>query len=99
MAASLCGGRQLVLAARACLDPEDLRHRREADLELLGARLLGRPVALYLTARGVEGLRQGIAVVAVAPGEHLDRDRGAAEANAGADGRVGPLHQPLEQDG
>ena len=70
--------------AVAVLDPEDLRHRREADLELLGGRLLGRQVALDLAAGRVEGLGQGLAVVAVAPGEHLDRERGAAEADAGA---------------
>jgi hypothetical protein len=78
------------------LDPEDLRHRRQPDLELLGRRLLGRPAALDLPARGVEGLGQGIAVVAVAPGEHLDRDRGAAETDAGTGDRVRPLDQALQ---
>src|ERR1700733_8377889 len=78
-AVSLCGRRQRVRTV-AVLHPEDLRHRRQADLELLRRRLLGRPVALDLATGGVEGLGQGIAVVAVAPGEHLHRGRGAAEA-------------------
>src|ERR1700679_405666 len=86
-AASLCGGRQVVPAA-AVLDSEDLRHRRQPDLELLRRRLLGRQVALDLPPGSVEGLGQGIAVVAVAPGEHLDRDRCAAEADSGARHRV-----------
>ena len=34
--------------------------------------------------------------MAVAPGEHLDRDRGAAEADAGAGGRVRLLDQALQ---
>ena len=54
-------------------------------------------MALDLAAGGVEGLGQRIAVVAVAPGEHLDRDRGAAEADAGAGGGVRVLDQPLQQ--
>ena len=73
------------------LDAKDLGHRRDPDLELLGGRLLGRQVALDLAAGGVEGLGQRRAVVAVAPGEHLDRERGAAEADAGAGERAGGL--------
>src|SRR5438046_6504627 len=80
------------------LDAEDLPHRRDSDLELLGGRLLRRPVALDFPAGSVEGLGQRLAVVAVAPGEHLDRDRGAAEADAGAGGGAGALDQALEQD-
>src|SRR5260370_37948231 len=95
-AASLCGRRQVVPAV-APLDPEDLRHRRQADLELLRRRLPGRQVALDLSPGSVEGLGQGVAMVAVAPGEHLDRDRGAAEADADADGRPRPLDQALQQ--
>ena len=68
------------------LGAEDLGHRREADLELVGARLLGRPVALDLPARRVEGLGQRLAVVPVGPGEGLDRERGARKA----DERRGP---------
>ena len=59
-------------------------------------RLLGRQVALDLAAGRVERLGQRSAVVAVAPGEHLDRDRGAAEADRGARERARPLDQPLQ---
>src|SRR3982750_390100 len=83
-ARSLCG-----------LGPEDLRQGGDPDLELLRRRLLGRDPALDLTARRVEGLGQRLAVVAVAPGEHLDRERGAAEADPGAGGRARALDQPL----
>ena len=76
---------------------EDLGHRRDADLELLGGRLLGRQVALDLPAGGVEGLGQRLAVVAVAPGEHLDRERGAAEADRRRGRRARALDQALEQ--
>src|SRR4029077_13425867 len=78
---SLCGP-----LARGGLDPDDLGHRREADLELRGARLLGRPEALDLTAGGVEGLGERLAVVAVRPGEGLDRGGGAGQADEGAGG-------------
>src|SRR4051812_26791705 len=81
------------------LDPEDLFQRRDCDLELLGRGLLGRPVALDLAAGGVKGLGERVAVVAVAPGEHLDRERGAAEGDTGAGGGARVLDQPLEQDG
>ena len=47
----------------------------------------------------VEGLGERGAVVAIAPGEHLDRQRGAAEADPGAGHRPGALDQPLEQHG
>src|SRR3954454_2827039 len=66
------------------LDPEDLFQRRDCDLELLGRGLLSRPVALDFPPGGMEGLGQRVAVVAVAPGEHLDRERGDAEGDAGA---------------
>src|SRR4029077_12809432 len=94
-AASLCGRGKGVLAV-AALDPEDLGHRGEADLELLGTRLPGRQVALDLAAGRVEGLGQGIAVVAVAPGEHLDRDRGAGEADGGAGEGARALDPPRQ---
>src|SRR5689334_12950241 len=94
---SLCGRRRLVLAA--LLDPEDLLQRRDPDLELLGGRLLRRQVALDLATGGVEGLGQGLAVVAIAPGEHLDRQRSAAEADPGAGRLARLLDQPLEQEG
>src|SRR5690349_19313096 len=87
-ARSLCG-----------LGPEDLLQRRDRDLELVGRRLLRRPMALNFATGGVEGLGKGIAIVAVAPGEHLDRERGAAEADAGAYRRARAGDQPLEQDG
>src|SRR5215218_9251436 len=87
-ARSLCG-----------LGAEDLLQRRDRHLELRGRRLLRRPMALDLATRSVEGLGQGIAVVAVAPGEHLDRERGAAEADAGASRRARAGDQPLEQEG
>ena len=82
----------------ARLGAEDLGHRREADLELLGARLLGRQQALDLAAGGVEGLGERLAVVAVAPGEHLDRERGAARPTPARVACEGLLDQALEQD-
>ena len=85
------------VALAAVLDAEDLGQRRDADLELLGRRLLGRQVALDLAAGRVERLGQRGAVVAVAPGEHLHRERGAAEADRGARQRARPLDQPLQQ--
>ena len=75
--------------SRPSLGAEDLGQRGDPDLELLGRRLLGREQALDLAAGRVEGLGQRVAVVAVAPGEHLDRERGAAEADAGAGGGLG----------
>src|ERR1043165_8106472 len=91
---SLCGRRRggrdgafgPIATLVAFLDPKDLGERRDRDFELLGRRLLRRPVALDFAAWGVEGLGEGIAMVAVAPSEHLDRERGAAEADAGASG-------------
>ncbi len=77
---------------------EDLRHRRDPDLELRRRRLLRRQQALDLAAGRVEGLGERVAVVAVAPGEHLDRQRSAGEADPGAGGGAGALDQPLEQD-
>src|SRR5680860_79474 len=91
----LGGGRQRVLAVLRGLDPEDLGERGDPNLELLGGRLLRRQVPLDLAAGGVEGLGQRGAVVAVAPGEHLDRKRGAAEADHGTGQRARPLDQPL----
>ena len=70
------------------LDAKDLGQRGDPDLELIGGRLLGREVALDLAPGGVEGLGEGRAVVAIAPGEHLDRERGAADADAGAGDRA-----------
>src|ERR1044072_7601301 len=84
-AASLCGRRRLVRVDRP-LGAEDLRQRRQTDLELLRRRLLGRQAPLDLPPGRVKGLGQGVAVVAVAPGEHLDRDRGTAQAAPGAGG-------------
>src|SRR4051795_5484138 len=97
---SLCGRRRIggVGVFAAFLGSEDLPQRRDRDLELLGRRLLRRPVALDLTAGGVEGLGQLLAMVAIAPGEHLHRDRGAAEGDAAA-GRVARLlAQPLQRN-
>src|SRR6185437_13647559 len=53
---------------RGGLGADDLGHRREADLELLGARLLRRQQTLDFPAGGVEGLGERLAVVAIAPG-------------------------------
>src|SRR5258708_11333643 len=78
-AASLCRGRQRVLLGPTALDPEDLRHRRQAGLELLGRWLLGRQVALDLPPGGVECLGHRVAVATVAPGGHLHLDRRPAD--------------------
>jgi len=55
---SLCG--RLV---RGRLGAQDLGHRGEADLELLGARLLGRPEALDLAPGLVESLGKRLTVM------------------------------------
>src|SRR5512146_2994364 len=78
---SLRSGRRLVRRGSGALDAEDLGQRGDPDLELLWRRLLGREMALDLTAGRVERLGQRRAVVAIAPSEHLDRDRGAGEAD------------------
>src|SRR6201999_3462643 len=80
------------------LGPQDLGHRREAHLELLGARLFRRQQALDLAAGGVEGLGERLAVVAVRPGEGLDRERGAGQAGQRADGVRRLVDEALEQD-
>src|SRR4051812_41873878 len=80
------------------LDAQDLGQRRDPDLELLAARLLGRQMALDLASRGVERLGEGGAVVAIAPGEHLDRDRCAPEADSGPRQWARVVEQPLEQN-
>src|ERR1700756_2761385 len=77
---------------------KDLGDRRFAHRELIGGRLLGRQQALDLAAGGVEGLGERLAVVAVRPGEGLDRERGARQADHGARGAARLVDQALEQD-
>src|SRR4051812_31470098 len=81
--ASLCSRRNFVPVGSRLLDAKNLLQRRQADLQLRRRRLLGRPVALDFAPGGMEGLGQRLTVVAVAPGEHLDRQRGAADADRG----------------
>ena len=82
---------------RSLLGAKDLGQRRDPDLELLGARLFGRQQALDLAPRRVEGARGGGVVVAIAPGEHLDRERGAAQSDHGPGKRPRALDQALQQ--
>src|SRR3954447_22886532 len=87
---SLRRRRGLALAGLRAPDAKDLGQRGDTDLELLRRRVLGRQVPLDLAARRMERLRQRSAVIAVAPGEHLYRDRGDAEADRGTRQRARP---------
>src|SRR6266511_3361867 len=96
---SLRSGQRIALRAfpvGLLLDAEDLPQRGDTDLELLRRRLLGRDQALDLVAGTVEGARGGRLGVALAPGEHLRRQRGAADADRRPRHRAGLLQRPFE---
>src|SRR5947199_2714278 len=67
------------LALGLLLDSEDLAERRNADLELLRGRLLGRDQPLDLVAGPMEGPGGGGLRIPLAPGEHLGRQRSARD--------------------
>src|SRR6185437_5748586 len=89
-------GRALA-AARLLLDTEDLPQRGHPDLQLLRGWLLGGDQPLDLVAGPVECPGCRGAGVALAPGEHLRRDRRTGDADRRPSQRAGLLEGALEQ--
>src|SRR5437764_14226257 len=69
-----------ILRPRA-LYPQDLVQRRLTDLELLGRGLAGAHYALDLVAGAAQEAGERRVGVALRPGEHLDGERHAPEAD------------------
>src|SRR3954469_7753163 len=86
------------LAVGLLLDSENLPQGGDADLELLGGRLLGGDQALDLVPGAVEGAGAQRSGVALAPGEHLGGQRGTRDADGGPGDGPWLLERPLEEE-